>query len=639
MARVSRHDPTTRPTQPAPLGTNLLPDPVPPTSPARDVRRALDLAAAVATVVLSWGLLRLGLTEAAGAVEREHLAAHAALALVFLAWPWANTPPDLRRVHLWAWTLPFLTLLLLPPGLRRFSPVALIALCGMLLAGWLRQPADGHELGSDARRWLYRLSTWASAGVAVAILLRPDAAVVPMDLRDVAGVVLRGGAFGAASGWLVVEWRNHSSAALCLAGAALLFSGPSATAALVLAATAGTACWSRRRNWAALLPWAALAAMTPPAAALLGFGAWGARIRRGWLAALIVTTALAALALQPRPWSQTSIDLGFAALLLGPVWLAGATPLSSRNLWTLASATALAVVGLRFFPPHVVLIAVAVQILRPTGEEKSREIEPAAPLFAFGAAWISSWLIAVLLLASYPWMRPAMLASQWRWALPGEPGVLPLLLGLGSLVGLLFARLATGAGTERRRWTSIAAVLACAALSAAALGWQEPMRAELLQRWPPRTLTADSTALEHGLSPANTSPDAAPVVWIDGATAASLDLAHDTPIARVGVDLPSGHWEGNVVLGRDVWDWRLPPPRTRKPDAGPPAPLFFWWTGSRADPVLARRYRGRLELQRTGDGAPPWRLRIQRNTELPKSTTLEVHQIAIEGARAAEGGP
>ena len=625
---------------------------------------ALDCAAALGCTALLWTLVRLGLTESAGAVEREHLATHAAIVLAALGLPWARTAPRLRLTLL-AWAAPFLALVLLPPGLQRFAPVVVVALAGAVLWAWAREPSPARTPPSTAGQRLASLSTWVSAGVAVAILMRPDAVAVPLDVRDLGGVILRGAAFGGAAAWLQAVWRQRTDgalAALGVAGAALVFSGPSASAALVLAATAATVHWTRSPSQAGvrphstseprrllargalvLPPWILLAALAPPAAALLGFGAWGSRVRRGWLAALIVLTALASLWLAPRPWNETAVDLGFASLVLGAAWLArraAGEDRTNHQLWRLASGLALAVVGLRFFPPQLVLVPVAVQLLRPGSSAADR-----ASARGLGVAWIGSWVVAVALLASYPWMRPPMLAAQWRWALDGDARVMLLLLLLGALLaaGIVGVRASGGTSGNRKRRvrpTTLVALLAllCAALSAMALSWREPLRADLLQRWPPTTLNAANPSLEHLLEPKLSSADP-PTVWLDGATAASLDVAYGTEIATVRVDFPSGLWQGSLVLGRDLWDWRPPAPRTRRPDPGPPAPLLFWWTGTPADTTLARRYRARLTLQRMGDGEPPWRLRIERHPDLPGPTTLEVHQLAINGARAAEGDP
>lgn len=626
---------------------------------------AIDTATAVACAVLAWTLIRVGVTEAAGLAERQHLATHAALALAFLALPWAMTSSVPQRVALWAWTTPFVALVFLPPGLRRFAPMVLAAVCVATLHQWIRHEleapeADGTHGGhgghssrpNDLASAALDLATWASAGAAIAILLRPDAVAVPLELRELVEVVVRGVVFGAAAGWLGREWKDHAggrAALFCGAGCALVVSGPSLTAALMLAATAGVATASRLRAQRAgfariaLLPWAPLAALAPPTAVLLGFSVWGARVRRGWLAALIVSAALGALWLEPRPWDQSVVDLGFAALLFGPIWLAGlltrrAGATAAPRFWTLASAVTLAIIGLRFFPAHLVLPVIAIQVLRPT-------TTAAAPVPSLTRAWIASWTVAVLLLASYPWMRPPMLAAQWRWAL--DDGALAWLVGLGTLAALLVvsalavAQRRADVRGPRAAWRdgSIALVLLCVTLTALALSWNEPIGAELVQRWPPRTLTAGTPTLEHSLQVADDSAGGgSPTVWIDGAAAASLEVGFGQEIARVRADLPSGRWESSLVLGDDLWDWRVQPPGTRRPDAGPPAPLLFWWTGPLEDATLARRYRARLELKRIGEGAPPWTLRIVRNAGLPAATTLDIHQIAIAGADTTERG-
>ena len=619
-------------------------------------------------------------------VEREALATHAAVALALLALPWALTSPS-RRLSLWAWTSPFLALVLMPEGLRRYSPLVLVACSIAVLWAWLLHPDRHHAFPATrttGRARAFSLAVWASAGASLAILLRPDAVAVPFDLVHCVGIALRGAALGGAVAWLLEEWRDHDDGhirALTLAVAAMVTSGPSVTAALVLAATAGTSAWMRRRSgasptalgWITLVPWPALAGLSPATATLLGFGAWGARVRRGWLAALIVVTALGALWLEPRPWLDTATDLGFAAMLFGPVWLAQRSqrnhPPTSR-LWQLASATALAIVGLRFFPSHLVLVPVAAQILRPIwnghmgGAEASEEENPSAGTIVeprrisrhgvlgglsglsgpsgLALCWLASWAVATLLLASYPWMRPPMLAAQWRWALDQDADtILPLLL-FGTVAALLLVVWLKTVTTraERRHWPrgGVAMAALCAVLSIAAWSWREPLGAQMLQRWPPRTVSTQSPFLLHPLVVPRSS-NAPPVVWIDGVAAASLDVPAGTTAATVSVDLPSGRWEGDLVLGRDLWDWRLPSPRTTHPDAGPPAPMSFWWTGSLDDAILARRYRARLDLERTGDGKPPWRLRVDRNPALPPATSIELQQIGIRGAQPAEDAP
>ncbi len=465
-----------------------------------------------------------------------------------------------------------------------------------------RSPVAGEAPAASLLRAWSAGTAWL---VAAQLLLRSDRWVTgPFAASwwlDLVGLPLLAGL-----AWALLAGRHGRLEATLALGGALLLSGglaSGATAAVVaFAATAEAADRSRwwpLRGLAGAVVLLALGAETRLAvlAVLAALGLAG-----GWLAALAALLSLVmGLALPLRgageAWSLSTLLLWLFPALAWPFGR------ERRGSWLaallVAGAGALAAPASAALVPAALLAGLSL---------------PAGSWARLQRAWVLVLAVPVLVLASYPWLRPEALRSLLVLAGPGAaPWPLLITLLLATAAASLLARLPLMARGGR-----VEAGLAAALALALVLG--QPPAGRVLFTGPPVVVDAARPMSGIEIEPQNVTE-----VVVDSQLSHAADLPAGADVAVLRLLLDSG---ASVLFplraGIETGEWAA-----RRPDvAGRPgfvAPASFR-AQLVADGVLAQTYRTRLRLPA---GTRARRVEVERAAALPAEVALLINRVEL----------
>lgn len=567
-----------------------------------DLRLATFAGAAVALASgLALATLGAALLDGGGSAETLFLArwSTAVLLPAALALPAAAGELALGAlgVQLAAW--------LLPAGAQRGAAVALAlgAALALVMAARLR-PAESTLRSPCLPLLALALGFFFASGA----LLRPRPAEL---LLGVAAPALLAG-FAAAS--LAVA---RGAPGLVAAGAAVVAgAGPGWEVAAALAALAvGEQARLGRLRWPVTLVLLGAAALPlrdqPAVAAAVALAGAALATDRATLRLAAGAVAVAPLAFAPLHPSQPFLVLALApAVLVATSRLAasGTRREVSPSLAGLGCALAVALAAGASALPAAVALALLVA-------------PPQGAVLRLQAAWTGWLLAAAALVAAYPWLRPAPLASALAlWRLPRTPALpdaWPLLLPAVALAAAArLARFATRPDASPR-W--LAPTLPVAALLAAWLA----SPAEMLHAGAPLVLDAERAAWS--TAPGSPRPGRLTAIAIEAALSHSDTLPRGTTVATLHVVYADGRREEHPLrTAHELDEWAA-----RRDDVaarlGPSAPAWASWVPPGGE-FFAQRYRARVPL--SGHDATAIELRLA--AALPAPVSLALYRVEVE---------
>ncbi|MCP3959972.1 MAG: hypothetical protein GY719_19175 [bacterium] len=450
-------------------------------------------------------------------------------------------------------------------------------------------------------------------GVAVAlalglqILMRGDLLLAPLlDRRALVSLLL----LPLAAGWAVsiLAARFGVGRALLAGGlAAVLAPGFTVTSTLALyALAAGALIGSRPRHavvrWAPIVSLVLLALWAPPRGILFALAGAGLAGVSGVVPPLLLV-AVAGLTMLS---DQTRVPIEAVRSWLGAALLvpaAALAPAGGRWLMRLGALLALSA-ALISRTPEAMAAGVALAALATP---------PAGATARLQRAWCLTLVVAVSLLAAYPWVREdprGDLLTLLGWT--NEPSAFLMLLALIPGLGLLFDRL----GDTLPRWLSRPLPVACLVLLWALVRTVTPT-AVLVDSYGPVVLNERTASWQHDL-PA----EAIGSVALDSNLTGGVALVPGTEVAVVELHGADGEVlrEWPLRAGFDTAEWAA-----SRADLTILAPAPWISTVAPGGTFFAQRFRMRFDEEDV-DAA---KIAIRRGGDLPAETAVVIYRLEL----------